>query len=103
METSSPVNPSPVASSPRRVWIYLIVLVVLASLILVAWQSGFLVKDSSDELSQEEIDQINAFLNSNDIPAPTEEQVVGIKAYLNQAEPAPTPEEEAKILEYLNQ
>lgn len=90
-------------TSSRRVWIYLIVVVVLASLILVAWQSGFFLKESSTELSQEEIDQINAFLNSSNVPAPTDEQVMDIKAYLNQAESAPTPEEEAKILEYLNQ
>lgn len=90
-------------STPKRQWIYLVVAIILISLLLIAWQGGFLTTSTNDELSPEEVKAISDFLNSEEIPVPTEAEVKAISEYLNSAEAEVTVEEQNNILEYLNQ
>lgn len=75
----------------------------MVSLLVIAWQGGFLQTKPNDELSPEEVKAISDFLNSQEVPAPTEAEVKAISNYLNSATVEVTAEQQADILKYLNQ
>jgi len=88
----------------KSVWLWLVIIVVLASLGLIAYQQGFLLNGSnSPRLTPEQAQKINDFLTQTEVPPISDKDAAAIGNYLQNEPVKPlTAEDKQKILDYLN-
>ena len=102
------INTPPVPQTPqshKSIWLWLVIIVVLASIGLIAYQQGFFKQTATSKtLSPEEAQKINDFLTQTEVAPITEQEAANINKYLTTEPTKPlTPEEKQKILDYLRQ
>ncbi|MDO8183575.1 MAG: hypothetical protein Q7T49_01135 [bacterium] len=105
MDNVDNINTPPVPQSHKSIWLWLVIIVVLASIGLIAYQQGFFKQTATSKtLSPEEAKKINDFLTQTEVPPITEQEAANINKYLVTEPVKPlTPEEKQKILDYLRQ
>jgi hypothetical protein len=89
----------------KSVWMWLVVIIILASIGLIAYQQGFLNSTpTTKSLTPDEAKKINDFLTQTEVPPISDKEAAAIGAYL-QTEPVKplNADEKKKILDYLNQ
>lgn len=100
-----PVSQSPVPQSHKSIWLWLVVIIILGSIGLIAYQQGYLSRGSAVKtITPEEAKKINDFLTQTTVPPITEQEAANINKYLTTEPTKPlSTEEKQKILDYLRQ